>query len=759
MKIAYFASLFFVSLIILFCVIYSYKRNTKYAKAVCKMLIVGFFTVFMYALSITTLNITVSTIFTTIYFISLDWLLFYVLYFILDYADKRNLVARNHFLSLIHSILLIIATSDSVSLCMNYFVHHAFENRLMFRATSNLFYWNYNFKAGYQFHLLVCYILVLLIMAVFIYSMINSKGELRKHFVYFFLSFLLIIVSNVFYLIQKWPFDYSVLLYGLMTIFICYFAISQREKNKLIILTEIYSTNIESAMFCYDYEKKCIFITPNTYKIFQNEELVQDIAQNYLKSDLFKSVLENKTDYVSFDDSFIINKQTFYFFVEFKIIRDNKNHEIGSFLNFTDKTQEIIDFNNKKISQTHDKLTNLLNAETFYQRAEEILSLDSKVERYLVVTDIKDFKFINDVFGSIIGDQILIEEGRILSDMDYPDCIQTRIMTDQFAILINKVDFDQKEFLERLEEIQAITKSLNYHVVINIGIYEITDSSDDIKSMIDKAMIVIDQINLDKKEHIAYFNSEMMKKVLIQKEFLSNFYNYLENQEFDVFYEPVYAERKRIIAYEALVKLTDKENGILYLDEFLPYIEKSVFMGMLDEFVWERVCQDMIKKKFYEKKQTVLIKIQEMDFYYTDLTNTLIELVKKYNLDSSMLCLEFDEKSILEKENNLHIVNALKEAGFKIILDNFGSGYSSFYMFEELEPHALKINLKDINTEIGDKKGNVIIHSMVKLAEKINTMLIFKSVDTKQDFDLLKKMKCKYFQGKYFFNEKEENTL
>jgi EAL domain-containing protein (putative c-di-GMP-specific phosphodiesterase class I) len=124
-----------------------------------------------------------------------------------------------------------------------------------------------------------------------------------------------------------------------------------------------------------------------------------------------------------------------------------------------------------------------------------------------------------------------------------------------------------------------------------------------------------------------------------------------------------------------------------------------------------------------------------------------------------MFGLEFDEKSILEKENNLHIVNALKEAGFKIILDNFGSGYSSFYMFEELEPHALKINLKDINTEIGDKKGNVIIHSMVKLAEKINTMLIFKSVDTKQDFDLLKKMKCKYFQGKYFFNEKEENTL
>ena len=759
MKIAYFASLFFVSLIILFCVIYSYKRNTKYAKSVCTMLIVGFFTVFMYALSIITLNITISTIFTTLYFISLDWLLFCVLYFILDYADKRNLVARNNFLSCMHSIFLIIATSDSVSLAMNYFVHHAFENRLMFRATSNLFYWNYNFKPGYQFHLLVCYILVMMITAVFIYSMINSKGEIRKHFVYFFSSFLLIIVSNVFYLIQKWPFDYSVLLYGLMTIFICYFSISQREKNKLIILTEIYSANMESAMFGYDYEKKCIFITPNTYKIFQNEELVKDIAQNYLKSDVFKSIMENKTDYISFDDSFIINKQTFYFFVEFKIIRDKKNHEIGSFLNFTDKTQEIIDFNNKKISLTHDKLTNLLNAETFYQRAEEILSLNADVERYLIVTDIKDFKFINDVFGSIIGDQILIEEGRILSDMDYPDCIQTRIMTDQFAILINKVDFDQEEFLERLDEIQAITKSLNYHIVINIGIYEITDPSEDIKSMLDKAMIVIDQINLDKKEKLAYFNSEMMQKVLVQKEFLSNFYNHLENQEFDVFYEPILAERKKILGYEAFVKLTDKEKGVMYLDEFLPYIEKSVFMGMLDDFVWERVCRDVKEKKFYERKQTVFIKIQEMDFYYSDLSNSLIELVKKHNIDPSLFCLEFDEKSILEKENNLRIVHALKEAGFKIALDNFGSGYSSFNMFEELEPNALKINLKDISGGGDGKKEKVIILSMIKLAEKINTMLIFKSVNSKLDFDLLKKMKCKYFQGKYFADEKEENTL
>ena len=197
----------------------------------------------------------------------------------------------------------------------------------------------------------------------------------------------------------------------------------------------------------------------------------------------------------------------------------------------------------------------------------------------------------------------------------------------------------------------------------------------------------------------------------------------------------------------------------MYLNEFLPYMEKSVFMGMLDDFVWERVCRDVKEKKFYERKQTVFIKIQEMDFYYSDLSNSLIELVKKHNIDPSLFCLEFDEKSILEKENNLRIVHALKEAGFKIALDNFGSGYSSFYMFEELEPNALKINLKDISGGGDGKKEKVIILSMIKLAEKINTMLIFKSVNSKLDFDILKKMKCKYFQGKYFADEKEENTL
>ena len=152
MKIAYLTSLFFVSLIILFCVIYSYKRNTKYAKSVCTMLIAGFFTVFMYAISIVTSNLIVSRIFTSIYYISIDWLLFYVLYFILDYADKRNLVARNYFLSLAHSVLLIIAASGSLSLVLNFFVHHAFE---VIPAKGNFSYWTYNFAKGYQFHLLV----------------------------------------------------------------------------------------------------------------------------------------------------------------------------------------------------------------------------------------------------------------------------------------------------------------------------------------------------------------------------------------------------------------------------------------------------------------------------------------------------------------------------------------------------------------------------------------------------------------------------
>ena len=760
MKIAYLTSLFFVSLIILFCVIYSYKKNTKYAKSVCTMLIAGFFTVFMYAISIVTLNITVSRIFTSIYFISIDWLLFFVLYFILDYSDKRNLVARNYYLSLSHSVLLIIAASDTISLVLNYFIHHAFDNVLMSSESSNLYYWNYNFGKGYQFHLLVCYILVFLIMAFFIYSIITSTGALKKHYIYFFTSFLLIIVSNIFYLIQQWPFDYSVLLYGLMTIFICYFSISQREKDKLKVLTEIYSSNIESAMFGYDYEKKCIFITPNTYKIFQNEAQVQEIAQNYLKSDFFLPAMENKTDYISVDDSFIINNQNFYFFVEYKIIRDKKMREIGSFLNFTDRTQEIIELNNKKISLTHDKLTNLLNAETFYERVEEILNFNPEAKRYLIVTDIKDFKFINDVFGSVIGDKILMEEGRILAGFDYPECIQTRLMTDQFAILIKKENFDQQDFMDRLEEIQEITKGLNYRIIINIGIYEINDISDDIKSMIDKAMIVIDQINLEKKGNIAYFNSEMMKNVLVQKEFLSNFYNYLENRQFDVYFEPVYSDRKKTIGYESFVKLTDKEKGTMYMEDFLPYMEKSVFMGMLDEFVWEKVCQTLIEKKWNEKRIAVFIKIFEMDFYYSNLVNSLIDLVNKYDIDSSLIYLEFNEKFILGKEANIRIVNALKEAGFKIVIDDFGSGYSSFYMFEELRPNAIKISLKSFNSidkkEGGNKKEKIIIQSMLKLAEKINTKLILESVDTKEDFDFLKKMKCKYFQGKAIEEIKEE---
>jgi len=719
------------------------------------MLLAGFLTVFMYALSIISFNFLITKIFSTIYFISIDWLLFYVIYFILDFSDNRILVARNKFLTYIHSVLIILAASDSLSLMLNYFVHHAFDNVLLFDDISNIFYWNYNFYKGYSFHLLVCYILVFIITALFLYAIIHVKGEQKKRFIYFFSSFLLIIVSNVFYLIQQWTYDYSVLLYGLMTIFICYFSISQREKSKIKCLIDVYSKNIESAVLGFDFEKNCIFISPNTYNIFESEEQIQEIAKNYLKSDWFKPVMSSNSDYISFDDSFIINNQTYYFFVEYKVIRDKRNNEVGSYLNFTDKTEEIIELNNKKIILTHDKLTNLLNAETFKQRAEEIFNIDPSVERLLIVTNIKDFKFINDVFGSVIGDKILLEEAKILSSMNYKDCIQTRLYADQFALLINREHFNQKEFIEKLDSIQNITKSLNYKIIVNIGIYEIEDTEDDVRTMIDKAMIVIEQINLNNKTHIAYFNSEMMKRILKQKEFLSNFYNYFENKEFEVFYKPLYSDRKKITGYEACVKWVKSDKEVLAQEDFLPYINNSVLIGILDEYIWKNAFEYLQTLKNNNKNILIYIKLYEMDFYYTDLLKSLVDLVKEYGIKSSSICLEINENYILDKPSNLTVIHSLHREGFKIIIDNFGEGYSSFYMFDELNPDAIKLDLKSLKLGNEDKKENLIIHSMLNLSEIIDTKLIVNGVNTKEDFDFLKKIKCKSFQGSYFSEEKE----
>ena len=757
MKYIFFVILLALSSVILFFGIMALKADEKYSRSVSFLLINGFITVLVYAISIIIMNKLFNKIFITFYFISIDWLLYFVINFLFDYSDSRKIIKKAQRIDKINMGLRIIAYADSTSLLLNLFLNHAFDNVLYYNAITTTYYWANRYLIGYQFHLFFCYFLVLFITLEFIREILANKNFKRKSLIIILAGFLVIIGVDVLFVTRTLMYDYSVVLYGVITVVIYYSTIIYRKRNFLNTMTELYADNIYSAVFCFDSERECIFTNANASKLFPTQEQIDFISKEYLKSPWLQPAIINKSDYATGNDSFIVNNEQKFFSIEYQLLKDKKNKIFGSYLKFTDITTNVIKKNLEKNHLSHDPLTGLLKAEAFVRKAEEIIHSNQTVTRYLVVTNIKDFRFINDIFGSELGDKILIEQASFFKYMKYRDCIIGRITADRFAILINKEDFNEKLALSNSEMLQNLTKSLNYTIKVKIGVYEIKPGEDDVLNMYDKATIAIDTIKDNHQTEIKYYNQSEMDKLIWDKTLINDFNNSMDNGDFEVVFQPVYNKNNEIVSYEALSRWK-KNNQLLQPDSFIPVLEKSIFIGKLDEFVLEETCKFI--KENYENNNNIFVSVNiiEMDFYYFNVYKKINELIKKYAIPTNSIGLEIPEK-ILEKKEYLEVIEELKREGILIILDNFGTGYSSFSTFNYINPDYIKIKINSFDLENDKEKSMMILNSVMHISNTIDTRIIVKYIETEEELSMLKECGFDLFQGSFLSIPKKRSDL
>lgn len=748
MKILFCTSIIIVCLLVLICDFMSFKKNVKVSSSVCLVLSIGFFTLLSYMLSVAVLNTKLSDFFIGIYFLSIDWLLTALIEYCYIASNKKRLVQNNILYSYIRDGIFIFIIADTVSILLNNFLHHAYESTLNYNYYYNFTYRTYKYFIGFNIHLYICYFLVAIVFYVLLSSVINSPKHARSGFVSILIGFIAVIFFNVLYLVQNWKMDYSILVYGALTILIYYFSIYSTERKKLELMTTLYAESIKSAVFCYDFEKKCIYINKKAYEIFNDEKKIQEIAENYLKTPWLNKSISNRTDLITGNETFYIEDEIHYFNVEYRIFRDNKNAEIGSYLRFTDNTNEIIKINNEKLNATHDQLTGLYNKQSFFQKAEEIIKSDLNIKRYLVVTNICDFKFINDVFGSETGDKILREQARMLSFAAYKDCICGRISSDRFAMLIKKENFSEELATANNKQLQEITKSLNFRLRINIGVYEITDKNESIESMFDRANLIIDSKNNAKNNLITYYDKELMDKIISEKKIQTLFLQSFANKEFDVVYQPIFDSKNTIHGYEALVRWNSNQVEKMLPSVFIPVLERSVAIYQLDTFVWNTVCGQIKEMEEKGVKTKISVNISSLDFYYTNLYVDMMKLIEKWQISPASFILEISEDAILNnKKENLEVINELQKIGFDFIFDNFGNGFNSLFLLNEVKPIAVKINVTDLDSS---EKSFKILKKIVSISHKLGVKIIASRVENQQIVELLADSDCNYYQGNYF---------
>lgn len=399
-----------------------------------------------------------------------------------------------------------------------------------------------------------------------------------------------------------------------------------------------------------------------------------------------------------------------------------------------------------------DGLTGLNNRQCFFRKAEELIRKDPDKKRCMVCTNIKNFKLINDLFGQEMGDRVLADQARLLMQERYEDCILGRIGGDRFAMLIAKEDFHPEQVTGAMSKLQYLINDTNYKLHITIGVYEIDDPAQSAQVMCDKANMAMESLQGEYSQMVAYYDRRMLDRMVHEKNVLSEFDHALESGQFKMYLQPQVANTGQLTGAEAIVRWHHPTQGIMMPADFIEIIEKRGFIYKLDQCMWEQAAEKLSDwKKRGIENLSISVNVSTKDFYYVDLYREFTSLVEKYDVPPQMLNIEITETVFMNDISaHLKVISRLKEYGFRIEIDDFGSGYSSLNMLKDIEVDMLKIDMAFLEETKNVGRSRIIIKFIISMAKELGMAVIAEGVRCREHEEFLTEMGCDIFQGYYF---------
>lgn len=413
-----------------------------------------------------------------------------------------------------------------------------------------------------------------------------------------------------------------------------------------------------------------------------------------------------------------------------------------------------------------DKLTGVLKKDFFYKFAQQTLKDNPETAYDIICCDIERFKLVNDLFGSSTGDQLLVHMATIINNKMDKNTLCGRIGADRFVCLVPHIfNCNNALFEDFIKEANQFPITIDLQ--IRFGIYIIHDSSIPVNVMCDRANIAANSIKGKYGVLFAYYDDHIRQELLLEQTILDNMKIGIEEKQFQVYYQPKYdLASGKVSGAEALIRWEHPERGLLTPAKFIPLFEKNGFISELDFYVWDNVCATLHKWIKDNKKITpISVNVSRTDIYNLNLPTILMGLIKKYQLKPQYLHLEITETAYTQNpEQLIAVVTHLKELGFSIEMDDFGSGYSSLNMLSQMPLDVLKLDIQFIRNETKKNSSKNILSFVISLAKWLNLSVVAEGVETTEQIDILRNMDCNYVQGYYYAkpmpqNEFEEHLL
>lgn len=397
----------------------------------------------------------------------------------------------------------------------------------------------------------------------------------------------------------------------------------------------------------------------------------------------------------------------------------------------------------------YDQLTGIYNHHSFCNAITQEKKKNKNTDYVLIRLDIEKFKVINDIFGYDKGNEILCYIANHLKEIAGEDAIVARLEADNFGVYFKHDEKRVNKFLKDITDL--INKfEIDFELVFSAGICVVKENNINADLLIDRAVLAQTTVKGNYLKRSCYYNDDMRKKILEEQEIVSQMNTALQEHQFKVFLQPKCdLATGNIIGAEALVRWMHPEKGMISPGKFIPVFEKNAFIMKLDEYIWEETC--IIIRNWLDQGIKVLpisVNISRVNLYNPDLCKTIVALVKKYNIPTDLFELEITESAYTENGNKLlEVLNVFHEEKFTVLMDDFGSGYSSLNMLKNIPVDVLKIDLNFLAGTDELNRGKTIMNSIVKMSDNLEIKNIVEGVETKEQADFLISIGCAHAQG------------
>lgn len=422
--------------------------------------------------------------------------------------------------------------------------------------------------------------------------------------------------------------------------------------------------------------------------------------------------------------------------------------------NVIERSQMRVD-DELKYRAEYDVLTGILNKSKFFYNTRNMLNIFGTEDFVFIRIDIEKFQLINSFFGMDEGDNLLKYMADYLQNVEkeYRYITYGRIEADIFAVCFSYdnekeiTDF-VKKFTNQMEK-----NPLDFDITPFFGVYLVKNRDLSINEMYDKANLASKNCKGNYIQNYFFYTKEMSEEIIKEQHIINNMKNALKNEEFVLYLQPKYElQRNSIAGAEVLVRWITADGRMISPGEFIPVFERNGFILKLDQYVWEKTCQLLAGWRDEGSKIfPVSVNISRVSLYNPKIVDVICGLTEKYNIPPEWLQLELTESAYTGNPKAIkEMMEQLQKKGFSILMDDFGSGYSSLNVLKDIAVDVLKIDMKFLDGSGDDGRSENILASVVRMAKWLNMPVVAEGAERKEQVSFLHSIGCEYVQGFYF---------